>query len=394
MKKPLLKLLSGVAAFGLATSAYSLTILPTFDASITNDVNGAALKTAINYAILVEQSNFTDNVTVKIHFTNDLSTGLGGSSSWGNDYTYSTFLTALRNHATSRNDTNGLSKIPNSSTDPLAGMNIIYLNLAPARLLGLDSTYGTDGYDSTISLNMSLMNLTRPPGNSSKYDLAQVCEHEMDEVLGCSSDIGFPEISPIDLFRYTTNLSGRFRTYTTAGDNAYFSVDGTNLLARFNMNSGGNYSDWWSATGHWAPPGVTPHPQVQDAFATPNTAFDVGSNELAMLDVVGWTLAVVSPPHVKIVRSGANQFTLSWTNTASGFVLQERTNLLAGAWANATTGSTNPAVIVSTNKQKFYRLYNATATSHVLLNNAQSVVVSPPTTPPQLRVHVTHPAQP
>jgi hypothetical protein len=120
MKKPLLKLLSGVAAFGLATSAYSLTILPTFDASITNDVNGAALKTAINYAILVEQSNFTDNVTVKIHFTNDLSTGLGGSSSWGNDYTYSTFLTALRNHATSRNDTNGLSKIPNSSTDPLA----------------------------------------------------------------------------------------------------------------------------------------------------------------------------------------------------------------------------------------------------------------------------------
>jgi hypothetical protein len=51
------------------------------------------------------------------------------------------------------------------------------------------------------------------------------------------------EINPADLFRYTTNL---VRTFTTTGDNAYFSPDGTNLLARYNMDPGGDYGDWWS----------------------------------------------------------------------------------------------------------------------------------------------------
>src|SRR5665213_988790 len=104
MNKPLTMLLSFVAACGMVPSAYSLTIVPTFDGSITNDPNGAAMTNAIYAAIRVEQSNFVDNVTVKIHFTNDVSVGLGQSSSWGNSYSYSTFLTALKNSATSRND--------------------------------------------------------------------------------------------------------------------------------------------------------------------------------------------------------------------------------------------------------------------------------------------------
>ena len=58
------------------------------------------------------------------------------------------------------------------------------------------------------------MNFTRPPLDPDKYDLQQVTEHELDEVLGCSSDIPVPTISPIDLFRYTTNL---VRTYTSPG---------------------------------------------------------------------------------------------------------------------------------------------------------------------------------
>src|SRR5476651_2152289 len=102
MKNPSLKLLSAIAACSLAVSAHSLTIVPTFDGSITNDVNGVAMTNAIHYAIAVLQSNFTDNVTVKIHFTNDVSVSLGQSSSWGNNYPYPTFLTALKNHATSR----------------------------------------------------------------------------------------------------------------------------------------------------------------------------------------------------------------------------------------------------------------------------------------------------
>src|ERR1019366_9052864 len=100
------------------------------------------------------------------------------------------------------------------------------------------------------------------------------------------------------------------------------------LLARFNQDPGGDYHDWWSVSALWAPPGNTPHEQVQDAFGGPGTTQDEGTNELAMLDVIGYTLAVTTPigsPQLIITGNGANQFTLSWTNTAAGYVLQERT---------------------------------------------------------------------
>jgi hypothetical protein len=394
MKSQLAKLLSGIAAIGIATSACGLTIVPTFDGSITNDPNGSAMTNAIYAAIHVFQTKITDSGTVKIHFTNDPTVGLGQSLTWGNNYSYSAYLSALRSRATSINDTNGLSKIPNTSTDPLTHSNQIYMNLALAVHMGLDSGYGPDGLDSTISLNMSEMNFSRPPLDSSKYDIAQVAEHEMDEVLGTSSDLyyGSP-ISPIDLFRYATNLA---RTYTTSDDNAYFSVDGTNLLARFNMDSGGDYSDWWSINNLWAPPGQTPVSQVQDAFSLPGNALDLGTNELAMLDVIGWTLAVTAQsttPTLSIVRSGANQFTLSWPNTYSGFVLEERTNLTAGSWAFSTSGSTNPAVIVSATALKFYRLYKPATPAEQPAINTTAALISTNTTL-QLHLHVTRPRRP
>jgi hypothetical protein len=377
MKKNLAKFLSGVAAFGIAMSAWSLTIVPTFDGSITNDPNGAAMTNAINAAIQVLQANIADNFTVYIHYTNDASVGLGQSQTWGGNYSYTQYLAALKNSAADINDTNAISQLPNSTTDPVIGGKKIYLTLALARRMGLDTGEGPDGFDSTVSLNMAFMNFTRPPGDTNKYDLQTTVEHEDDEILGTSS--GLPAPSPIwamDLFRYTTNLA---RTFTTNGDNAYFSVDGTNLLARFNMDTNGDFGDWWSVNGtnRWAPPGVTPRAQVQDAFGSPGTFQDLGANELAMLDAVGWTLSVTTPqipPVLNIARSGANQFTLSWTNTAASYVLQERTNLTSGSWVASVSGSTNPAVIVSASGGKFYRLSNVAAPSPP---TAQTVAAQP-----------------
>ena len=377
-------------------SAYSLTIIPTFDSSITGDTtNGAAITNAINFAIQALQSKLADNQTVKILFVSDESVGLGQSATWESPYSYANYLTALRSRATSVNDTNGLGKIPNTATDPLVGNNQIALKMPLARLMGLDSGYGPDGYDSTISCKMSLMNFTRPPADPNKYDLVGTLEHEINEVLGFPSNLkrGQPSgpISPIDLFRYTTNL---VRTWTTNGDDAYFSVDGTNLLARFNQNPDGDYHDWWSATGLWSPPGTTPHEQVQDAFGGPGTFQDEGTNELAALDVIGYTLTVTAPatpPILQIVRSGVNQFTLSWTNTASGYTLQERTNLVTGTWATSATGSTNPAVLVSTNTQKFYRLYKAAAFSAVV---SKAAVANQATSPLQLTIRRLQPRHP
>src|ERR1035441_7405106 len=295
--------LMSCAAIGIAVSADALNIIPTFDNSIANDPNGPAMMSAIGAAIQVVQSDIVDNMTVSILFTNNPGQDLGGSSTWGGPCSYSGYLAALKSKTTSVYDTNALGKIPNSTTDPVIGGTNIRLTSALARLTGFNVGTFPAGYDSVISLNMAKMNFTRPPLVSTNYDLQQVTEHEIDEVLGCSSHLpDFTIICPIDLFRYTTNLA---RTYTTNGDNAYFSVDGTNLLARFNMQSGGDYSDFWSAytTNRWAPPGITPHPQVQDAFNTPGVVLDYGINELGMLDVIGWTLsdsakASLTPPTV------------------------------------------------------------------------------------------------
>jgi hypothetical protein len=394
MKSPLTILLSAVAACGLVTSAYGLTIIPTFDISITTNANVVGITNAINAAIDVLQSNVVDNVTVNITFVSDESVGLGQSFTLGEDVAYPDFLTALKSHAASSRDTNALSKLPNSPTDPVIGGTQIHLTTAQARMLGLDDSF--TGPDSTVSCKMSLMNFTRPPLISTNYDLQQVLEHEMDEVLGISS--GLPatnEVWPADLFRYTTNL---VRTYTTNGDNAYFSTDGTNLIARYNMDAGGDYGDWWSVNfpTNWSPvTGNTVNfPQVQDAFSGPGNTLDLGVAELAILDVVGWTLATApaTPPVLNIVHSGANQFTLSWTNTANGYVLQERTNLISGAWAFSTTGATNPAVIGSANPVKFYRLYKPAVLGQQPAHN--TAVVSAPHGPLTLTIRSIQPRRP
>jgi hypothetical protein len=360
MKKTMRKILCAAAVWGVAMQAFSLTVVPTFDGSITNDPNGVAMQAAINAAIHVLQTNIADNFTVYIHFTNDPSVSLGQSSTWGGPYLYSDYLAALKSTAADANDTNALSQLPNSPTDPLIGGTNLHLTLALARHLGLDTGEGPDGFDSTIQLNTTLMNFTRPPTNPNNYDMQGTVAHEMDEVLGTSS--GLPSTNIIwamDLFRYTTNL---VRTFTTNGDNAYFSVDGTNLWARFNTDPGGDYADWWSSTGFWAPPGITPHPQVQDAFGNPGTVEDLGPNELAMLDAVGWTLTSpvpVAAPKLWIVNNGAGQITILWPDSFSGYALQECTNLTAGSWVASASGTANPAVITITGGQKFYRLYNA-----------------------------------
>lgn len=353
-----------------------MTIVPTWDSSITSDPNVSEITNGIMFAIQTLESNLTDNLTVQIDFVENPNVGLGESSTWVYPAFYSQYRTALQASATSLNDSNALSQLPNSPIDPVLGESQIQLTLPLARLTHITTGYGGDGYDATINLNIPIMNLTRPPADSGKYDLISTAEHEMDEVLGFDSTLNnnYPNgpIGPMDLFRYMTNSTGLTRTWTTSGDNAYFSVDGTNLWARFNQDSGGDFHDWWSASGLWAPPGVTPYPQVQDAFAYPDTTPNLGTNELAGLDVIGYTLSVPlpAPPVLLIAAGGGKTLTLSWPANDNGFILQERTNLLSGSWGNSVSGSTNPAIIVSSASRKFYRLYQGSTTPALKMQSA------------------------
>ncbi|MDB6017216.1 MAG: hypothetical protein JWR19_1705 [Pedosphaera sp.] len=268
-----------------------LTIIPTFDSSIANDPNAATIEATINSAIAVYQSSFSDPLTVAITFKK-VNTGLGSSSYSYFPFPYSSYRSALISHATSADDTQALTEVPSGSLNPVNGNASVNINLALCRALGLNSTQGQP--DGTISLNIAIMNLTSVNPDPSKYSLFAVASHEIDEVLGLGSALnhlnnGDPAptgaISPEDLFRFDQNGARSFTSDINAA--AYFSLDGTTDLARFNQHAGGDFSDWYSFNG------VQATSQVQDAYSAPNS-FPVLGVELRVLDALGYTRQVPS----------------------------------------------------------------------------------------------------
>ena len=296
-----------VAGFCWAGHAsYGLTITPTFDVSITSDANAAAIESTINSAINIYQSTFSDPINVTIQFK-EMTSGLGMSNTWIYKLNYNSgpgdFLPHLISDATSANDFIALSHLPNAVNNPVNGTSTINLKTANIRALGIPGSFPSGlagGFDGIISLNTSITFPPQPSG-SPNYFLQATAEHEIDEVLGLGSDLPgggtggfFNDPMPEDLYRYDS--SGN-RNFTTAGDNAFFSIDGTTDLARFNQNSTGDYGDWWSTGPHT--------PQVQDAFATPGATPSLGSAELTALDVIGYTLAAPEPASASCLLLGA-----------------------------------------------------------------------------------------
>ncbi len=331
-----------------------LVIIPTFDSTILSDPNVAEITNRINQTIQTFEALYANPVTVGITFA-EMDSGLGQSETFDGSVAYSDYYNALVASAKTTNDAVALAHLTGGSNDPVVGGANVDAALPLLRALGF-SADAPGNNDSTISVNMSLINITRPPADLSKYDLQSVLSHEIDEVLGTSSGVGNANIQPADLFRYT---SGGVRSFTTSGDDAYFSIDGNALLARYNQNAGGDYGDWWSISTH------SPV-RVQDAFGTPGTDANLGA-EMTVLDSVGWDLAgaaplVISAPVMQATLTGAI-INLTWNSVpGASYQVQFTTNLAQQNWVNlggpisasantTTTNDTSPADL-----QRFYRL--------------------------------------
>jgi hypothetical protein len=256
--------------------------------------------------------------------------------------------------ATTAMDANALAHLPAGANNPVNGSATIDLTVPNGRALGFsgpdwDVIPGLP--DGTVSLNTSIMNLTRTSIDPSKYDLLAVVAHEIDEVLGLSSALdglanGDPAptgyVDVMDLFRY--DLSGNRSFDTLSSSQAYFSLDGTTRLMRFNQDANGDFHDWYS------PGGQTP--RVQDAFGTPG-ATPNPTVELIGLDVIGYHFLV---PTIAIASAGNGRETVSWSPNTPGFVLQERANLVSGLWLNSASGTNNPVTVTNTTTSKFFRV--------------------------------------
>jgi len=312
-------------------SARALTITADFDSTITGDTNHVAIEAGINSAIATYETMFLNPINVTITFTED-PTGLGGSlTNYLND-TYTDYRAKLAASATSASDTTALAHLPTQTKNPVNSNNNLTLATANAAALGIFT--GTNSLGGQIFLNPSAMNLTRTSINPNKYDLISVVEHELDEVLGLGSALvngsnGQPAptgpIMPMDLFRYNQSGVRSFNTGTDSATQAYFSLDGTTHIARFNQTSdastGGDFGDWWSFSG-------TQTPQVQDAYGTPGIVVDVGTAEKTALDAIGYTLLT-------------NKFTWNATSSGTGPVDGSQVWSTAGGskWWNGTANS-------------------------------------------------------
>ena len=286
LRIPLLTI--GVAIVSGPLARANLSINATFDSTITSNSNAAIIEAGINAAISRIEADIANTVTINIDFKN-LASGLGQSLTYYSPLSYSSYLDYLANGQTlSANDIAAVASLHGGSTNPVDGNSNVYLNTALLKAMG----YSHSGNDGTISLNLSLMNLSRTgTQNGSLYDLQAVAAHEIDEVLGIGgSGSILPSTSgpvrPLDLFRYSASGVRSFTTNSSA--TAYFSIDGgVTDLVNFNQTSGADYADWASSGT----------PQVQDAFGTPGTTnVNVGTNELTALDVIGYNLAAVPEP--------------------------------------------------------------------------------------------------
>ena len=279
---------SMIMALVIPSRTSALIINATFDSTITSDPQAAAIEATINSAIAVYEANFSDPITVTFTFQ-EVTNGLASSSTFVIPVAYSDYIAALTAHATSVDDATMLAHLPSGPNNPVNGNSQITLNVPLARALGFSANPPSGQSDSTISLNMTAMNITSSDHNTNNYSLFAAVSHEMDEGLafggglnGLTNGQGAPtddSVEPEDLIRYDPNGARSWTTDVNAS--AWCSFDGINDLVRFNQHEVGDFADWYSYYG-------VDVPRVQDAYGTPNT-FPVLGVELRVLDAIGLT---------------------------------------------------------------------------------------------------------
>ena len=288
------------ATMAVTTEATTgLIIHPTFDSSIINNSNSAAIQATINAAISISESLFNDPITIEIRFRYSTTEPNGDPLPAGriaqSNYVYytiawNTYIDALRAGATTGNDNIATASLPGSalSTNLLpasAAGRAVGLDTPPAMFA--DGTVGNGGpYDGIVTLNSSTpYQFTRPPSGGN-YDAQRGFEHEMDEVIGLGShlNISGSDLRPQDLFSWS---SAGHRNTSFSGTR-YFSIDdGVTNIVNFNQAANGDFGDWLSEECPQS------HPYVQNAFGCTGQFSDVAatSPEGINLDVIGYDLA-------------------------------------------------------------------------------------------------------
>ncbi len=343
----------------------TLTIVPTFDASITGlpaDNSGnptsptiGQVEGAINAAIAAIDALFINQGTVPVLF--QYNAGLGGGASTSSaifttNYTQyttrltndsnanpgnTTLATAVANLPSTAKLTTSFGAVPNISVvAPFANVILGQLTLAQSQCFnGTGAFVGGCGslYSAVVTVSAptssasSVSNYYATPGAGLNPTAVSVAEHELNEVLGGggagttlnTASSGNPtSLGPTDLYRYAstgtgcttgTGLSTALSWNNGSSTVACYSIDGgTTAFAQFNQAGGGSdFADW-----------AAPSPSIQDAFVpgSPSAVYSALSPEFIMMQSIGYDTTVSSVPEPAGVMLFASALLgLGWLRT-------------------------------------------------------------------------------
>ncbi len=298
---------TGTSSSGLAASVASpetvtyagsgLVFVNTYGSGVTTTFRNEIVA-AENYF----QSHFTNACTINCSFDlQSLNHAYSGENSFSPiTVSYSSFVTALRNHATTSDDLAAVASLANLS-DPSHGAEVM-VPIGEAKILGLAGAGSS--IDDAVVLNSYYW--TAQALQKSPNDAVAVLEHEISEgAMGRIGSLGFDgPWAPMDLFRFTASSQRDF-TGGQDGVATYFSPDGTNVATGLqnhnSINSSGtddgfDLSDWDQ---------VGSDANAHDPFGPGGPgAGDPGvlsATDLRIMDVLGWTPTSTAPPTVSSV---------------------------------------------------------------------------------------------
>jgi hypothetical protein len=290
-------------AFAAAASqGHALTIMGTFDSTITGRSDAAAIEAQINTAMSF-YSVFSNPATVNILFQMG-NTGLGGSSTGLYADPYATYVGYLAADAALH---------PENTVLPVALANIasdnhkdeIAFTSANGRALGQNTPGAVTAahYDGVVTLSNTpgLISFGDTVGPS-QYAAMPVIQHEIDEVLGVGGPgslvsqpfgpdpfhNGSTYMGAEDLYRFAGVHTPSF----TDGQAAYFSIDGgvTNIMGFHADSHTGDNADWID--------GDCSNAHVQDFQGCPGHVpygLTLSSPEVIALQAIGYNIGVPEP---------------------------------------------------------------------------------------------------
>ncbi len=297
------------------------TINVTYDSSVTDSGNAAAIEGAVAAAVQFLESTFTNPITLNIDVGygeingGPISSGaLAESENNTISAGYATITSAMSAGAISTDQIAAAASLP--AGNPTNGGSF-EIARAEAKALGLLAGTDHSVVDGYVGLSNSA-SFTFDPNNravSGEVDAIGAFEHEITEVMGRVGALGQHDgtnvYTPIDLFRYAS--AGVRQLVYGPG---YFSIDGQTLLTPYNdPSSGGDAVDWYPAL-------------VGDSFGDgySGVASLAGATDLEEMNVLGYDVAFAGT-----VSSGVT-FTVSAGQTDTGLIV------LSGGTVNVLSG--------------------------------------------------------